>query len=201
VTSDGVALAFKIRSDFGAFDAPSQEMAELRIAEVAAIARLEELKSSDIFADALAASVKKKAETVAQVIEDPEGTARGVGKGLKRVFGKAKKAAQDVSEAARNAEAGQIGLLASLRPERDGGPVSVTVEFWRDGGILAESSPEVPDPDAAGQILLARSFALPSIEPGRYQVYVRMRQRDKEASAGTSFRLERADPFGLLPGS
>ena len=107
VTSDGVALAFKIRSDFGAFDAPSQEMAELRIAEVAAIARLEELKSSDIFADALAASVKKKAETVAQVIEDPEGTAKGVGTGLKRVFGRGKKAAQGVSEAARNDDDGK----------------------------------------------------------------------------------------------
>jgi hypothetical protein len=118
-----------------------------------------------------------------------------------REWEKAAVRALPVLGAALPAEAGQIGLLASLRPERDGGPVSVTVEFWRDGEILAESSPEVPDPDAAGQILLARSFALPSIEPGRYQVYVRMRQRDKEASAGTSFRLERADPFGLLPAS
>jgi VWFA-related protein len=98
-------------------------------------------------------------------------------------------------------EAGRIGVLASVRADQNDGPMSVTVEFRRDGQLLAEASPEVPDPDATGQILVARSFALPSIEPGRYQVYVRVRQREKEASAGTSFQLERADPFSLLPGT
>ena len=43
VVSDGVALVFTIRSTFGDFVAPSREMAELRIAEIAAIARLKEL--------------------------------------------------------------------------------------------------------------------------------------------------------------
>ena len=43
VVSDGVSLAFQIRSTFGDFTAPSREMAELRIAEIAAIARLKEL--------------------------------------------------------------------------------------------------------------------------------------------------------------
>jgi hypothetical protein len=98
-------------------------------------------------------------------------------------------------------EAGRIGVLASVRPDREAGPVSVTVEFRRDGEVLAQASPEVPDPDATGQILLAHSFTLPSIEPGRYQVYVRVRQREKEASAGTSFQLERADPLDRLPAS
>jgi hypothetical protein len=101
VVSDGVALAFRIRSDFGDFEAPSREMAELRIAEVAVIARLRELESSDVFADALAASVKKKAEAVQRVVEDPEGTVKATGKGLKRLFGKGRKAAEDLAEAAR----------------------------------------------------------------------------------------------------
>jgi VWFA-related protein len=97
-------------------------------------------------------------------------------------------------------EAGQLGLLASLRPERDAGPFSVTVEFRRDGRILAEASPEIPRPDPAGHIILARVFDLPSTQPGRYQVHVRMRQGDQEVSTATSFRLARADPFGVLPG-
>lgn len=97
-------------------------------------------------------------------------------------------------------EAGQLGLLASLRPERAAGPFSVTVEFRRDGQLLAEASPEIPSPDPTGHITLARVFDLPSTQPGRYEVRVRMRQGDKEVSAATSFRLARADPFGVLPG-
>lgn len=97
-------------------------------------------------------------------------------------------------------ETGQVGVLASLRPERDAGPVSVTVEFRRGSEVLAQSSPEIPKPDPTGQITLAHSFDLPSTEPGRYQVHVLVRQGDERVSAATSFRLERADPFGILPG-
>ena len=97
-------------------------------------------------------------------------------------------------------EAGQVGVLASLRPARDAGPVSVTVEFRRGGQVLAQSSPEIPKPDPTGQITLAHTFALPSLEPGRYQVHVRVQQGEEEASAATSFQLARADPYGILPG-
>jgi len=98
-------------------------------------------------------------------------------------------------------EAGQVGVLASVRPERDAGPVSVTVEFRRDGQVLAQASPEIPRPDPTGQITLAHVFALPSIEPGRYQVYVHVRQGAQKASAATSFQLARAQPLGILPGA
>jgi hypothetical protein len=98
-------------------------------------------------------------------------------------------------------EGGQVGVLASLRPERDAGPVSVTVEFRRDGQVLAQASPEVPRPDPGGHITLAHRFALPSTEPGRYQVHVRVQQGQQRAAAATSFGLERADRFGILPGT
>jgi hypothetical protein len=98
-------------------------------------------------------------------------------------------------------EAGQVGVLASVRPARDAGPVSVTVEFRRHGQVLAQASPEIPRPDRAGQITLAHSFDLPSIEPGRYQVHVHVQQGEQEASAATSFQLARAQPLGILPGA
>jgi len=100
-TGDGVSLSFRIRSDFGEFEAPSRALALVRIDEVAAIARLKEIGSSEVFAKALAASVEKKADAVAQVVKDPEGTAKGVGRGLKRMWGKAKQGASDAAEAAK----------------------------------------------------------------------------------------------------
>jgi hypothetical protein len=95
-------------------------------------------------------------------------------------------------------ESGQVGVLASLHPERGAGPISVTVEFRRAGEVLAQASPEIPKPDPDGRITLAHAFALPSIEPGQYEVHVRVRQGRERASAATSFLLAPATPVGML---
>lgn len=95
---DGVMLRFEVGSDFGEFEAPSREMALVRVDEVAAIARLDEIGSTEVFAKALAASVEKKAKVVGQAVKDPGGTARGVGRGLKGLWGKAKKSAGEAAE-------------------------------------------------------------------------------------------------------
>ncbi len=95
-------------------------------------------------------------------------------------------------------ESGQVGVLTTLHPERGAGPVSVTVEFRRDGEVLAQASPEIPKPDLHGRITLAHSFALPSTEPGRYEVWVRVRQGKEKASAATSFQIARVTPMGIL---
>lgn len=97
-----------------------------------------------------------------------------------------------------SAGSGQIGLLASLHPERGAGPVSVTVEFRRAGEVLAQASPEIPKPDPDGRITLAHRITLPSVEPGRYEIHVRVRQGKERASAVTSFQLARGTPVGIL---
>lgn len=104
---DGVGLSFRITSDFGEFDAPSQQLAMVRVDEVAAIAKLKELGSSEAFAKALAASVENKAKAVANVAKDPGGTAKGVGRGLKRMWGKTKQTAGDVAEKVKEDDAQQ----------------------------------------------------------------------------------------------
>jgi hypothetical protein len=95
-------------------------------------------------------------------------------------------------------ESGPVGLLASLHPGREAGPVSVTVEFRRAGEVLAQASPEIPKPDPDGRITLAHTFALPSIEPGPYEVHVRVRQGREVVTATTSYRLAPATPVGML---
>ena len=56
----------------------------------------------------------------------------------------------------------------------------------------------IPKPDPDGRITLAHRFVLPSIEPGRYEVHVRVRQGREVVSAATSFRLAPATPVGML---
>ncbi len=89
---------FVIESEYGDFKAGSEDMARLRIAEIASIAALVEISSSGMFADALAKAVVGKVETAAKVVENPEAAAKGVGRGLKGLFGKAKKATVEAVE-------------------------------------------------------------------------------------------------------
>lgn len=96
---DDVMLRFRLESDYGEFEAPSREMALLRIDEVAAIAKLEEMGSTEVFAKALAESVEGKAKAVSAAVKDPGETARRVGRGLKGLWGKAKEKAGDAADA------------------------------------------------------------------------------------------------------
>jgi hypothetical protein len=95
-------------------------------------------------------------------------------------------------------ESGRVGVLATLHPERGAGPISVTVEFRREGEVLAQASPEVPKPTSDGRITLAHRFTLPSIEPGQYEIHVRVRQGRERASAATSFLIAPPTPVGML---
>jgi hypothetical protein len=98
VASDGVGLVFTVRSTFGTFVAPSRELAELRIAEVGAIARLKELGRGEMFTSGMVDSVKKKAQILQSVVEDPEGTVHGMGRGLKGLFDRGRQVAEDAGD-------------------------------------------------------------------------------------------------------
>jgi hypothetical protein len=98
VASDGVGLVFSIRSTFGTFVAPSRELAELRIAEVGAIAQLKGLGRGEMFASGMVDSVKRKAETLQNVVEDPEGTVHGMGRGLKGLFDRGRQATENAGD-------------------------------------------------------------------------------------------------------
>ena len=104
VRTAGYMAQFIIRSEYGDFEAGSREMARLRIAEIGAIAALVELSSSGMFADALAKAAVGKVETAKKVVENPEAAVKGVGRGLRGLFGKAKRAAAEAAEKAKEEE-------------------------------------------------------------------------------------------------
>jgi hypothetical protein len=102
VRSDGYMTAFDVQSDFGAFPAPSREMLEVRVREVAALIKLEDVSKSEVFAKSLGAAAEKKGKALANVAMNPVETAKGVPQGVGRFFkgvgAKGKKAAGDVKE-------------------------------------------------------------------------------------------------------
>jgi hypothetical protein len=101
VTAEGVYQVFEIVSDFGNIEAEGRSVLRTRVREVGALARLSEVSKSEVFAKAAGGAVLDVGKSVVRVVKDPEGTAKGIGGGIKR-FGvnlgrKAKRAADSAT--------------------------------------------------------------------------------------------------------
>jgi hypothetical protein len=101
VGADEFYQQFHIVSDFGELDASGRTMLETRVLEVDALARLSDVSKGEVFAKSAGTAVLNIGKGVVSVVRDPEGTAKGIGTGLKR-FGtnlgrRAKRAADSVT--------------------------------------------------------------------------------------------------------
>jgi hypothetical protein len=110
VTAEGLYQVFEIVSDFGDIVAEGRTVLRTRVREVDALARLSEVSKGEIFAKAAGGSVLAVGKGVASVVKDPEGTAKGIGGGIKR-FGvnlgrKAKRTADSVTTDDKKADEG-----------------------------------------------------------------------------------------------
>jgi len=86
VPTDGFLMKFTIRSDFGTFIARSPEMAEVRIKEIDALDRLEQVSKTDAFMEGLKASGREFGKQVGNLIDEPVETIKSVPAGVGRFF-------------------------------------------------------------------------------------------------------------------
>jgi VWFA-related protein len=82
-----------------------------------------------------------------------------------------------------------VSLLLSLYAGPSAAPPEVELEFRRDGQTVAHATPELPAPDAGGRITYVGSFPTAGLAPGRYEVWVRGRLGDTEATEATAFTI------------
>ena len=129
VPTDGFMARFTVRSDLGVFEAEGREMLAIRVAEVYAIARLDEVSRTEVFATAFKESAKGKYDAVRRVVEDPVDTARrvpaGVGRFFKKAFRTAKKGVgavgDEIQERREREDADPSGDAAGDGVAEDGG--------------------------------------------------------------------------------
>jgi hypothetical protein len=96
---------FVLKSDYGPFQVEGRSLLLVRLREVDALSKLDDVSKSEVFLKAAGTSVVNVGKSVGNVVTDPTGTAKGVGGGLKR-FGtnlgrKAKRAEGDVADATK----------------------------------------------------------------------------------------------------
>lgn len=85
---DGFTIAYTIRSDYGDYQVTGTEMALERITEIAAIAKLKEVKTGKEFGKALAKTGGDKLKAAGSTIMNPFRAIASVPKGASRFFGR-----------------------------------------------------------------------------------------------------------------
>ena len=125
VPTDGWTTRFTIRSDFGTFEAAGREMLKTRVEEVDALARLDEISRTSVFAESAKKAATKPVRAVKAVVDDPVETAKGipagVGRFFKRTYRKAKKGVENAKDAKADADARERGEDVPVAPGPDAG--------------------------------------------------------------------------------
>src|SRR5581483_2023248 len=108
VPTDGLMAHFTIVSDVGRFDAPSEEMLKIRIAEIPAIQQLTKTSKSQVFAEALAENAARPVQAAGQMLMNPVETIQGLPSGVGRFFGRVGLGAEKIQEAAASPDTNTV---------------------------------------------------------------------------------------------
>lgn len=99
VKSDGYLNYYKIKSDFGEFDAISTQMLRTRVGEINALAELDELSKTQVFIKSAADAGIGQIKTIQQFATNPVETVVGIPSGVGRMFKRFKRQAGDAVDA------------------------------------------------------------------------------------------------------
>jgi hypothetical protein len=84
VKTEGYLHVFDLRTDWGPMEAEGKSLLLVRIYETGPLAELDKVSKSEVFLKAAGSSVLTVGKGVVSAVKDPEATAKGIGKGIKR---------------------------------------------------------------------------------------------------------------------
>jgi hypothetical protein len=181
VTAEGFYQEFHIVSTFGELDAEGRTVLATRLKEVDALAQLSEVSKGAEFAKAAGGAVLDVGKGLANVAKDPEGTAKGIGGGVKRLGSnlgrKAKRAAdsathddkkpEDTSKSGTEKTAGAAGSAAESVLGVNGAArqwaKKVGVDPYSTNPILHKALVDLGRIDAAGSIAAKVVVPIPTV--------------------------------------
>ena len=80
-------------------------------------------------------------------------------------------------------------FLVAFPASRTGDAPQLTLEFSLDGVAVARSTPQLPEPDAEGQIAYVATLPASDLAPGRYQVRAVFQHAGVEAAENAFFTV------------
>jgi hypothetical protein len=100
VPTVGFMEQFTIDSDFGPYTVHGHDLVAVRVQEIAALRKLDEISQTEAFANAMGAAAKKTGKAVANAVTNPGDTVEGIPKGVGRFVGGVGKSAKKAGEGA-----------------------------------------------------------------------------------------------------
>jgi hypothetical protein len=138
VPTDGFLGRFTIRSDMGTFEAHGREMLRIRVAEVGAIEQLDAMSKTETFAKAFESSAMRPVRAVEQIVTKPVETAKGLPKGVERLFGRVQLGAESLWSAASTSDKSSEDRAAEVA-QRVGGISRDVLGYEQERRQLAKS--------------------------------------------------------------
>jgi hypothetical protein len=106
VRNDGYLNYYTIQSDYGEFEAVGNSMLQRRIGEIDALASLDELSKTEVFAKAAVDAGVKQLRTVQDFATKPVETVKGIPKGIGNMFKRYSRKAGEAVDATKKFVAG-----------------------------------------------------------------------------------------------
>lgn len=193
---------FEMKTDFGELKPVGHDILRKRINETAALEALNEVSKTGVFLNAAGRSLEDMGKGIVHVAEDPKGTAKGLGAGIKR-FGvnlgrKTKRVVDDVtddddekkessdSEKVENVANAALGVNKAARIWAK----KLQVDPYSRNPILQKALLEIGKVDAAGGIATKVVVPVPSVVSATSSVGGLVWDKDPEA-------LRKANEAGL----
>jgi len=126
VRSDGYLNYYKIKSDYGEFEAISTAMLKTRVGEIEALAELEDLSKTEVFLKAAADAGVGQIKALTQFATHPVETVVGIPSGIGRMFKRYKRQAGDSVDTTKEFVAGDDDAEAEGEQGEDGDTESTT---------------------------------------------------------------------------
>ena len=106
VRNDGYLNYYSIKSDYGEFEAISTQMVRTRVGEINALAELDELTKTEVFAKAAVDAGVGQVKAIAQFATNPVETVVGIPSGIGRMFKRFKRQAGEAVDTTQEFVAG-----------------------------------------------------------------------------------------------
>lgn len=94
---------FTVRTDWGDVPASGGAILAIRVSEVRALAKLEEISRTEVFADAVAAAARNTGQTIQRVVTQPVETVKGIPGGVERLFQRSVRSARNLANTVSDA--------------------------------------------------------------------------------------------------
>jgi hypothetical protein len=181
VTAEGYYQQFHITSDYGELEAEGRTVLRVRLGEIEALARLEDVSKTEVFAKAAGGAVLNIGKGFVAAVKDPEATVKGIGSGIKR-FGvnlgrKGKRAVQSVTADKKDGEADERSKGEKAGDAAGGAALSILgvngaarkwaeklhVDPYSSNPVLHDALVSIGKIDAAGSLLTKIALPVPLI--------------------------------------